>query len=86
MSLVEKSTEETKDVMQYDVVHQLVDDVACAVTSSASSAARERVYSVLLRSSLSVQPNKQAAMRERSHCFDKWFKSSLLDIDPVKCK
>ncbi len=79
VSVGEKPYEETKHT-QYDVAHQLLDDVACAATSSTSNAARERMHGVLRRSSLSVQPNMQAAMRERSHCFDNWFQSSRLDL------
>ncbi len=84
-----KSTnyEETKDNTDWDIDHQLVDDVACAVTSSASNAAKERVHSIMRRrASLEVQPNIQDAIRERSNCFDKQFESSRLKLDELKCK
>ncbi len=77
---------EDKDPDEYDVTHQMVDDIACAVTSAASNAAKERVHAVLRRSSLSVQPNIQRAIRERSTCFSDLFESSQLDLDDIKCE
>ncbi len=85
-SISKQVEEETKETAEWDVNHQMIDELARAVTPSASSASKERVHGVLHRSPLSVQPKVRASFREKSHCFDKLFVSEKLDLDDVGCK
>ncbi len=64
----------------------MIDELACAVTPSASRVSNECVHGVLHRSPLSVQQKVRTSFREKSHCFDKLFVSEKLDLDDVGCK